>query len=159
MAEHATKQPPTLHLSEHRRWTSVCNLQTKPPNGFEAWRLLHARCSIPLGTRSIGYLARPLKPQLDEQKFEESFATWEFQVAKYERDNNTLLPDAVKIAATLLNETKGPLQQRLQLQAGNVTTYTQIRSMVIDYYRATATFTRLQASHQAATTKDLHRWT
>ena len=66
------------------------------------------------------------------------------QLSRYEQDNNTLLPDAAKIAI-LLNETKGPLQQHLQLQAGNVATLAQIRSMVIEYYRATASFTRLQA--------------
>ena len=92
----------------------------------------------------IGYLTKLLKPQLDEQKFEESFTTWEFQLSRYEQDNNTLLPDAIKIAV-LLNETKGPLQQHVQLQAGNITTYAQIRSMVIEYYRATASFTRLQS--------------
>ena len=43
-------------------------------------------------------------------------------------------------------QSKGPLRQHLQLQAGNITTYAQIRSMVIEYYRATASFTRLQAS-------------
>ena len=43
------------------------------------------------------------------------------------------------------NTAKGPLQQHLQLQAGNITTYAQIRSIVIEYYRATASFTRLQA--------------
>ena len=55
-----------------------------------------ARYSIPLGTRSIGYFTWLLKPQPDEQKFEESFTTWQFQLPKYEQDNNTLLPDAVK---------------------------------------------------------------
>ena len=74
-----------------------------------------------------------LKAQFDEQKFENSFTTWEFQLSKYEQDNNTLLPDAVKIAV-LLHETKGPLQQYLQLQAGNITTYAQIRSMVIEIH-------------------------
>ena len=123
--------------------STICR-QNMQGDGFETWRLTHARCSIPLGTRSIGYLTRLLTPQLDEQKFEESFATWEFQLSRYEQDNNTLLPDAVKIAI-LLNEIKGPLQQHLQLQAGNITTYAQIRSMVIEYYRATASFTRLQA--------------
>ena len=113
-------------------------------DGFETWRLIHARYSIPLGARGIGYLTRLLKPQLEEQKFEESFTTWEFQLSRYEQDNNTLLPDTVKIAI-LLNETEGPLQQHLQLQAGNITTYAQIRSMVIECYRATASFTRLQA--------------
>ena len=123
--------------------STICR-QNMQGNGFETWRLIHARYSIPLGTRSIGYLTKLLKPQLDEQKFEESFTTWEFQLSRYEQDNNTLLPDAIKIAV-LLNETKGPLQQQLQLQAGNITTYAQIRSMVIEYYRATASFTRLQS--------------
>ena len=123
---------------------STIRRQNMQCNGFETWRLTHARYSIPLGTRSIGYLTRLLKPQLDEQKFEESFATWGLQLSRYEQDNNTPLPDAVK-TAILLNETKGPLQQHLQLQAGNITTYAQIRSMMIEYYRATASLTRLQA--------------
>ena len=52
-------------------------------------KILHH--SIPLGTRSIGYLTRLLKPQLDEQKLKESFTTWELQLAKYKPDNDTLL--------------------------------------------------------------------
>ena len=120
---------------------STIGRQNMQGNGFETWRLIHARCSIPLGTRSIGYLTKLLTPQLDEQKFEDSFTTWEFQLSRYEQDNNRLLPDAIKIAV-LLNETKGPLQQHLQLQAGN---NAQTRSMVIEYYRATASFTRLQS--------------
>ena len=66
------------------------------------------------------------------------------QLGTKHEQNTTLLPAAVKIAV-LLNETKGPLQQHLQLQAVNITAYAQIRSMVIEYYRATPTFTRLQA--------------
>ena len=132
---------------------------TKQGNGFETWRLIHARYSIPLGTRSIGHLTRLLKPQLAEQKFEERFTTWESQLSKYEQDNNTLLPDAVKIAI-LLNETKGPPQQHLQFQAGNITTYAQIRSLVIEYYRAAPSFNRLQQSHKETTTsEDQRRWT
>ena len=138
--------------------STICR-QNMQGNGFETWRLIHARYSIPLGTRSIGYLTKLIKPQLDEQKFEESFTTWEFQLSRYEQDNKTLLPDAVKIAM-LLNETKGPLQQHLQLQAGTITTYAQIRSMVIEYYRATASFTRLQSITLGSTTiKDRHQWT
>ena len=109
--------------------STICR-QNAQGNGFETWRPLHLRYSIPRGTRSVGYLTRLLKPQLDEQKFEESFTTWQFQRAKYEQDNHTLLPDAVEMAL-LLNETKGPLQQHLQLQAG--------------YYRAASSSNRLQA--------------
>ena len=130
----------------HYLLVSTCDEPTSTicRQNMQTWRLIHARYSIPLGTRSIGYLTRLLTPQLDEQKFEESFTTWEFQLSRYEQDNNTLLPDAVKVAIPL-NEAKGALQQHLQLQAGNITTYAQIRSMVIEHYRATASFTRLQA--------------
>ena len=106
---------------------TICR-QHATNTGFEIWRQLHIRLSIPIGTRSIGYLTKLLKPQFDEHKFEESYTAWEFEVTRYERDNNTTLPDNVKIAI-LLNETKGPLQQHLQLQAGSITTYAQIRSL------------------------------
>ena len=124
--------------------STICR-QNMLGNGFETWRQLHLRYALPLGTRSIGYPTKLLKPQLDENKFEESFATWEFQLAKYEQDSRTLLPDAIKIAI-LLNETKGPLQQHLQLQAGNVTTYAQIRSLVVEYHRAASQFVKPQAA-------------
>ena len=124
--------------------STICR-QNMLGNGFETWRQLHLRYALPLGTRSIGYLTKLLKPQLDENKFEESFTTWEFQLAKYEQDNRTLLPDAIKIAI-LLNERKGPLQQHLQLQAGNITTYAQIRSLVVEDHRAASQFVKLQAT-------------
>ena len=54
--------------------STICR-QNARGNSFETWRPLHLRYSIPLGTRSIGYLTRLLEPQLDEQKFEESFTT------------------------------------------------------------------------------------
>lgn len=40
--------------------------QTIRGNGFETWSLLHQRYALPAGTRSIGYLAKLLKPQLED---------------------------------------------------------------------------------------------
>ena len=77
---------------------STTHRQNTQGDGFETWRLTHSRYSIPLGTRSVGYLTRLRKPQFDEQKFEESFTTWEFQLSKYEQDNNTQLPDVAPVA-------------------------------------------------------------
>ena len=91
-------------------------------NGFETFRVLHQMLSLPIGTRSIGYLTTLLKPKFEEQSFEENFLQWEYHVARYELDNGQALPDTVKIAI-LLKETKGALQQHLQLRAGQVTTY------------------------------------
>ena len=82
---------------------TVCR-QYQHTIGFEMYRQLCIRFSIPLGTRSIGHLTRLLKPKFDNNNFEESFSTWEFELQRFERDNGQQLPDAVKIAV-LLNET------------------------------------------------------
>ena len=112
---------------EGEKWTQLCNnlkyilinitsgaaatvcRQHQDAMGLEVYRQLCNRFAIPLGTRSIGYLTRLLKPKFDNNNFEESFSTWEFELARYERDNNAQLPDQVKIAV-LMNETTGPLQ-------------------------------------------------
>ena len=62
-------------VSTRERPASTTCRQNIQGNGFETWRRTHARYSMPLGTRSSGLLTRLLKPQLDEQKFEESFTT------------------------------------------------------------------------------------
>ena len=48
--------------------------------GFKIWRRLHNRFSMPIDTRSVGYLTKLLKPQFDELKFEESYTTWELHL-------------------------------------------------------------------------------
>ena len=84
---------------------TVCR-QHQAAMGLEVYRQLCQRFSIPLGTRSSGYLTKLLKPTFNHNNFEESFSTWEFEVDRYERDNNTQLPDKVKISV-LMNETTG----------------------------------------------------
>ena len=121
---------------------TVCR-QYQTSNGFEIYRQLCIRFSIPLGTRSIGYLAKLLKPTFDMNNFEETFSQWEFELNKFERDNGNTLPESVKIAV-LLNETKGPLQQHLQLLAGQSPTYTQVRTTIMEYYRSITAFNKLK---------------
>ena len=76
---------------------TVCR-QHQHEMGLEIFRQLCQRFSIPLGTRSIGYLTKLLKPKFDNNNFEESFTTWEIELARFERDNGSTLPDTVKIA-------------------------------------------------------------
>ena len=69
--------------------------------------------SLPVGTRSVGYLTKLLEPTFNEAQFEEQFLQWEYDINRYEKDNGTAraaLPDGIKIAI-LLNKTKGALQQ------------------------------------------------
>ena len=121
---------------------TVCK-QYQHTIGFEMYRQLCIRFSIPLGTRSIGHLTRLLKPTFDKNNFEESFSTWEFELQRFERDNGQTLPDSVKIAV-LLNETSGPLQQHLQLLSGQSTNYARVKQTIIEYYRSTTAFSKLQ---------------
>ena len=123
---------------------TICR-QYQHETGYEILRQLNRRYSIPVGTRSMGYLTKLLKPTPDPNNFEESFANWEYELTRFERDNSTTLPDQVKIAI-LLNETTGPLQQHLQLLAGTNQTYAAIRTTITEYYRATTAFSRMQAS-------------
>ena len=53
---------------------------------------------------------------------DKSARTREFELQRYEADNTTRLPDQVK-KAVLMNETRGPLQQHLHLNAGTAPTY------------------------------------
>ena len=109
----------------------LCRQHSTQAQGLETWRQLHNRFSIPAGTRSVGYLKKLRKPQFNEQKFEESFATWEFDIARYEKDNQAPIPDNIKIAV-LLNETKGALQQYLQLRAGTIQRYADVRELILE---------------------------
>ena len=58
---------------------TVCR-QYQHTIGFEMYRQLCIRFSIPLGTRSIGHFTRLLKPKFDNNNFEESFSTSEFEL-------------------------------------------------------------------------------
>ena len=121
---------------------TICR-QYQQECGLEIYRQICNRFSTPLGTRSIGYLTKLLKPTFDSNNFEESFCNWEYELQRYEHDNSTTLPDQVKIAV-LMNETKGALQQHLHLNAGATPTYTAIRTTIMEYYRATTALARLQ---------------
>ena len=97
-------------------------------NGCETLRLLHNRFKL-------------LEPTFNEAQFEEQFLQWEYDINRYEKDNGTALPDGIKIAM-LLNKTKGALQQHLQLRAGQITNYIEIRAVILDYYKTISAFWR-----------------
>ena len=110
-------------------------------NGCETLRLLRNRFSLPVGTRSVGYLTKLLEPTFHEAQFEERFLSWEYDINRYEKGNGAALPDGVRIAI-LLNKTKGALQRHLQLLAGQITNYNGIRAVILDYYKTISAFSR-----------------
>ena len=63
--------------------------------GFGIPQQLNMRFALPVGTRSIVYLTKFLKPTFENNKFEESFSNWWFELNRHERDNITQVPDQV----------------------------------------------------------------
>ena len=131
---------------------TVCR-QYQHEMGLETYRQLNNRFATPLGTRRIGYLAKLLKPTFDSNNFEESFSNWEFGLSRYERESerererqqhHTTRPNQI---AVLMNETSGPLQQHLHLNAGATPTYVEVRESIMEYYRATTALSRLHQQH------------
>ena len=137
----------TLHTHQHmQRLSSYSCEATRRCWRQQRLRDLHGptpKVSLPVGTRSKGALTTLLKPRFEETNF---FLQWEYEVTWYELDNGLSLPDTVKIP-NLLNETKGAVQQHLQVGAGQVTTHTEMRSIVVEYYRSTTTLNKLKMMH------------
>ena len=104
--------------------------QQQAHKGFEFYPQLCVRFSIPLATRSIVYLTKLLKPTFDMKHFEETFSQY----------GHAFL-DSVKIAV-IHNETTGPLQQHLQLLAGQSPTHSTVRATIIEYYRPIPAFNK-----------------
>ena len=104
-------------IEEGEKWTQLCNnlkyilinitsgpaaticRQFQDAMGLEVYRQLCNRFATPPGTRSMGYLTRLFKLKFDTNNLEGSFSTWEFELARYEPDNNAQLSDQVKIVS------------------------------------------------------------
>ena len=83
-------------------------------NGFESWRLLARRFSLPGTALDISLLTRVLEFKFRPDHFEQDYSEWETLKARYERQSGSALPDSI-LVATLLSKTTGALQQHLRL--------------------------------------------
>ena len=128
--------------------------QNYESNGFETWRRLVKKYSLPDATRHVSLLTQLLDFKFNPQNFEQDFNTWETFKVKYEKQTGTELPDSV-LVATLLNKTSGPLQQHLRLNARNLTTYEDIRATILEYHQSRHILTGASAS----SSQGPDRWT
>ena len=64
---------------------------------------------------------------------------WEDEIAKYEKETRHSIPDDVKIAV-MMKETKGHLQEHLRLQAGNLRSFWDVKSTIMEYFRSKQVF-------------------
>ena len=104
-------------------------------NGFETWRLLYQRFSLPDASRHVSLLTKILDWKFNTSTFEQDFNAWETTKAKYEQQTGQQLPDSI-LVATMMNKTTGALQQHLRLNAGNITTFAQVKQLLVQYFRS-----------------------
>ena len=109
--------------------------QNEDSNGFETWRRLYKKFSLPGATRSTSLLTQLLDFKFNPATFEQDFNVWETIKTRYERQSGVPLPDGV-LVATLLNKTTGALQQHLRLNARTLQTYAQVREVILEYHRS-----------------------
>ena len=122
----------TQITSESARLVVRGNVEVK---GFESWRLLARRFSLPGTALDINLLTRVLEFKFRTEQFEQDFSEWETLKARYERQSGTALPDSI-LAATLLNKTSGTLQQHLRLNVRSLDTYDTVRNVITAYYQS-----------------------
>jgi hypothetical protein len=84
-------------------------------NGFETWRLLCHKFTLPGTTRDVGLLSRILGYTFNESDFLADFDKWEDLKKKYERETKSTLPDSVLIAL-LVSKTNGALLTHLRFE-------------------------------------------
>ena len=104
-------------------------------NGFESWRLLARRFSLPGTARDISLLTRVLESKFRPDHFEQYYSEWETLKARYERQSGSALPDSI-LVATLLSKTTGALQQHLRLNVRSLDTYEIVRKVITAYYQS-----------------------
>ena len=101
-------------------------------NGFESWRLLGMRFSLPRTAPDISLLTKVLEFSFRPDHFEQDYSSeWETLKARYEKQTGAALPDNI-LVATLLNRTTGLLQQHLKLNVRTMDSYDTILPVEVE---------------------------
>ena len=98
-----------IQMATHLQWllVTLCSgaastslRRETTENGFESYRKLCQRYMVPSKARSVGWLSKILKPDLNMNVFEDTFSSWEDEIIKYEKETKTPISDDVKIDFT-----------------------------------------------------------
>ena len=104
-------------------------------NGFETWRLLTEKFSLPGTAPDISLLNRILEFKFGTEQFEQELSEWETLKTRYETQAETALPDSI-LVTTLLSRTTGTLQQHLRMNVGLLDTYDTVRNVIAEYQQS-----------------------
>ena len=85
-----TGQQRQVHPYQHSNSCSSHGVQTTPnSNEHRSVKTALPTLCNPPGNKNIGYLTKLLKPTFNHGNFIKSFSTWDFDVERSERDDNT----------------------------------------------------------------------
>jgi hypothetical protein len=108
--------------------------QNTSGNGFETWRQLSQKFTLPGTTRNVGLFFQLLSYSFSDAAFQTDFDKWEDSKKKYERDTKTSIPDSVLIAL-LIGKTRGALLTHLRLNLAGLKTYQALREEILQRHK------------------------
>ena len=104
-------------------------------NGFETWRLLNERFSLPNRAKGVTLLTKILEFRFRENQFETDLTDFITLKTKYEKATGNVMDDDV-LVATLINKTTGSLQQHLRLNVSTLTGFEEVLAIIKQYYQS-----------------------
>ena len=94
-------------------------------SGFEFWRQLHERFSLPDRARGVSLLSQLLDFKFLDASFEADLTEFLSLKNRHENATDRALADDLLVTMSV-NKTHGPLQQHLRLNVGNLTEYSEV---------------------------------
>ena len=102
-------------------------------NGFETWRALYDRFSLPDRAWSVNYLSRIIDHKLRDSQFETDLQEFMALKNKHEKATGKKLDDDL-LVTLMMAKTSGPLQQHLRLNVDPATTFNQVLQTIRVWY-------------------------
>ena len=104
-------------------------------NGFETWRLLTEKFSLPGTAPDFSLLNRILEFKFGTEQFEQGLSEWETLKTEHKAQTETALPDSI-LVTTLLSRTTGTLRQHLKMNVRLLDTYDAVRNVINAYHQS-----------------------
>ena len=104
-------------------------------NGFETWRQLYERFSLPDRARGVSLLSRILDFKLRDAHFEADLTEFISLKNKHEKATGRALDDDL-LVTLMVTKTSGSLQQHLRLNVDALTTFSDVLQIMKQYYQS-----------------------
>ena len=105
-------------------------------NGFESWRQLHERFSLPDRARGVSLLSQLLDFKFRDASFEADLTEFLSLKNRREKATSRALQDDL-LVTMMVNKTHGSLHQMLlRLNVGDLTTFDDVLEIVKNYYQS-----------------------